>query len=453
VLKIFPKTDFSATCPHDGQALNIQNIVIPGMRCFAEGSCSVCNRSYLVDLPVAHALLTPLTFEKESGQIFGAEEEHWFHQQLSKSLAQPVSQEMIPIVHHFFDAQQIIIINCLDYLYGHALLKLLNVQRHLEENPDLGCCVIVPSQLLHLVPEGVAEIWEIPISIQAGWQWFPALATWIQHRCQSYQACFLSPAYAHPSHRVYDLRKYVRNLPDLTELMAGFQPVILFSYRQDRPWGNSLRQQHQRLQALYHRLNRQFPDMAFVLVGFGKGYQIRTSKANVIDLRVEKLTPEQDRLWMAYMSIADCAIGVHGSNMLLPSGLAKTTVELLPRSRQGNIFQDILMPVNLTNLRDIGFRYRFLYGNNQLSDIKVAAVVELVAAILAFNDVSLAWLKVGEEITPAEHSCVYKEHFSNPVTKQALRHFYPPWLLSFKQKLKTPIHFWKSWKTQRSNRS
>jgi hypothetical protein len=436
VLKIFPVLDFSAQCPLDGQALNLENFLIPGMRCLAEGNCPTCNRHYFIDLPIAHALGTPMILDRDSGHVYGTDKSPWFKNQLRQSFAQPVHQEMIPIVHHFFAAEQVIIINCLDYLYGHALLKLLNVQRHLQENPELGCCVIVPSPLLHLVPAGVAEIWEVPITIKESWNWFPTLATWIQHKCQSYQACFLSPAYAHPSHRVYDLSKYVRNLPDISAQITEFQPIILFSYRQDRPWGRSQRGQQRHLQALYQRLNRQFPQMAFVLVGFGTSHGIRTSRANVIDLRVDQLTPDQDRLWLAYMSKADCAIGVHGSNMLLPSGLAKSTVELLPRSRQGNFFQDILIPADLSDPREIGYRYRFLYGNNQLSDVKVAAVVDLVAATLAFNQLCCAWLKVGEAIAPAEYLRCRAELLSQPIPQLALEHFYPPWLIRLKQNAK-----------------
>ncbi len=136
-----------------------------------------------------------------------------------------------------------------------------------------------------------------------------------------------------------------------------------------------------------------------LLVGFGNKNRISQTKAEIIDLRADKFDLERDRLWMAYMKAADCVIGVHGSNMLLPSGLAKSTVELVPRSRIANTVQDFLFSAHKTDLRDALLFYRLLYGNESLSDIQPSEVTNMVASVLLYSPINSNWFKVDNSQT------------------------------------------------------
>lgn len=394
MLKIYPEIEFSAKCPKDGTGLNIKNIVIPGMRCLAETNCPSCTSNYYIDLPVGAAIWSPTTLDKATAEIHDPLAMTWFSQPLRSGFTNPVTSEIVPIVHKFFDAERIVIVNCLDFLYGHALLKLLNVQRYLKNSPQLGCCVLAPTQLVHLIPDGVAEIWEFPIAIKDGWKWYVSLERWINQQLAQRQECFLSPAYSHPSNQDYDLNCFVRNLPDISAQIETKQPIILFSYREERLWGKSLAAQQHNLQQLYHQLSQLFPDMVFVLVGFGKQNQIPQTKAQILDLRADKFDLERDRLWMAYMKAADCVIGVHGSNMLLPSGLAKSVVELVPRSRLGNTVQDFLFAHGDRDPRDILLFYRLLYGNETLNNISAFEVADITASVLTHAPRNSVWFNI-----------------------------------------------------------
>ena len=400
MLKIYPEIEFSAKCPSDEAELDVTGVVIPGMRCLANATCSTCGNRYYIDLPVAQALWSPIILNQATAEIYNplemAGDMVWFSNPLKEGFQNPVTSEIVPTVHKFFDADRIIIVNCLDFLYGHCLLRLLNVQRYLDHSPELGCCVLVPTQLVHLVPDGVAEIWEFPVPIKEGWKWYLSLERWMQEQLTKRKECFLSPAYYLPSNRVYDLRRFVRNLPDLSEQIGKDQPVILFNYREDRLWGRSLAYQQRNLQKLYNHLSAIFPEMAFVLVGFGHQNQLQATGAKLIDLRTNKFDVERDRLWLAYMSVADCVIGVHGSNMLLPSGLAKSTIELVPRSRLGNTVQDFLFASTDQDIRDALLFYRMLYGDELLSNILPSAVTDAVASILSYAPMNSAWFKLGE---------------------------------------------------------
>ena len=399
MLKIYPEIEFTAKCPIDGRDLKIKDVVIPGMRCLANATCPTCANNYYIDLPVGQGLWSPIVINQATAEIYDPLEMTWFSQPLQAGFTHPVNSEIVPIVHKFFDAERITIVNCLDFLYGHALLKLLNVQQCLEKSPQLGCCVLVPTQLVHLVPDGVAEIWEFPVAIKDGCKWYQSLARWINQQLTQRQECFLSPAYSHPSNQDYDLDRFVRNLPDISAQIQSKQPIILFSYREERLWGQNLAAQQRNLQQLYQQLSLLFPDMIFVLVGFGKQNQIPQTKAQIVDLRADKFDKERDRLWMAYMSAADCVIGVHGSNMLLPSGLANSTVELVPRSRVANSVQDFLFPRNKNDLRDALLFYRMLYGNEALSNIPASDVTNMVASVLFYSPVNSNWFNVKDSPT------------------------------------------------------
>lgn len=393
---IYPEIEFSANCPTDGANLDVTGVVIPGMRCLADSICPTCGTRYYVDLPVAQGLKSPVILNQATAEVYDPLDLAWFSNPLKEGFLNPVNSEIVPIIHKFFDADRIVIINCLDFLYGHSLLKLLNVQRYLDHSPELGCCVLVPAHLVHLVPDGVAEIWEFPVPIKEGWKWYLSLQRWMSQQLTKRKECFLSPAYSHPSNQVYDLHRFARNLPDISKQIGQYQPIILFSYREDRFWGQTLTHQQRNLQKLYDRLSAIFPNMVFVLVGFGQQNQIRVTGVKLIDLRTDKFDVEHDHLWMAYMSAADCVIGVHGSNMLLPSGLSKSTVELVPRSRLRNTVQDFLFAFDKQDVRDALLYYRMLYGNETLSNIQSSTVTDLVANVLSYASINSAWFKFGE---------------------------------------------------------
>lgn len=414
MIKIHPEIEFMANCPEDGAQLEIKEIVIPNMRCLVDATCPICSNNYYVDLPVGHGLLYPMVINKDSLKIYDQYNIKWFNELLQKSLLEIVKTDIVPKVHHFLKSDKIIILNCLDFLYGHSLLKLLNTQRYIKNYSDLGCCVLVPSQLVHLVPDGVAEIWEFPVSIKEGWKWYHSLDNWIHQQIQSKQEVYLSKVYPHPLNQTYNLNNFAKDLPDISEEIKNKQPIILLSYREDRLWGRTLSHQQQNIQNLYDKLSNIFPELAFILIGFGHKNIINSNHAKIIDLRIDSFNRERDKLWIAYMSIADCAVGVHGSNMLLPSGLAKSTVELVPKDRFGNSVQDFLFPQSLT-VQDALLYYRMIYGNNHLSDVEVNKVVDLIVNMFMGS-------KINSTIFQAENieiQSIYQEIAKNPIFQKS----------------------------------
>src|SRR5690606_29651126 len=72
--------------------------------------------------------------------------------------------------------------------------------------------------------------------------------------------------------------------------------------------------------------------------------------------RYETADAEQERRWCEIYARSHVVIGIHGSNMLLPTAFAAGCVEILPAFRTYNIAQDLSVRYN--DRRQL-FLYRF----------------------------------------------------------------------------------------------
>jgi len=115
-----------------------------------------------------------------------------------------------------------------------------------------------------------------------------------------------------------------------------------------------------------------------VVIGFGADGQF---SEDILDKRTKKATPEVEQYWIDLLNRTDCFIGVHGSNMILGSGLAKYTIELLSEDRYGNFGQSYLVRPSEDDWRINLFRFRTIHGDNHLSDV----TPQRVAAVASFQ--------------------------------------------------------------------
>jgi hypothetical protein len=72
-----------------------------------------------------------------------------------------------------------------------------------------------------------------------------------------------------------------------------------------------------------------------------------------------------------------CVFGVHGSNMLVPSYYAQTTVELLPYTRLGN-FSQAFWPNPKKTAIEVVFSFRVLYGDHFLLNVFPRKVIQMI---------------------------------------------------------------------------
>ncbi|MGB8509699.1 MAG: hypothetical protein WCD76_15035 [Pyrinomonadaceae bacterium] len=371
-------------CPHCRAPLSVEGWHIPGMRNLADLRCTGCGREFYGDLAAGQAFYTPMLLEKATGAVHDAHNVNWFAEWLRDSYARrtdtPVPfdvREQRPVT------RPVVLLNCLDTLYGHSLLKLLNAQYYLDRQHDVDLVVLVPSFLAWMVPDGVAQVWMVGLPLRRGTEWNEWLAREIRSRVEAFASVQLGHALSHPRPDEYDIERFTRVEPfPLSEWGARLnRPAVTFIWRDDRQWGahagKPLPTRRARLGRLIGRasrssgaqgrmvstlagvLRRDWPALDFAVTGLMKNAEEGKMDAWVTDLRRRSLNEDDERRWCERYASSHIVVGVHGSNMLLPSGHAGAVVELIGPERWGNFTQDILFR-QPDDCRELLFRYRFL---------------------------------------------------------------------------------------------
>jgi FkbM family methyltransferase len=390
LFSIRPLPARAGTCPRCLQPLAVVGVRFPGWRALLEGECAQCGHRYLKDLPSGHGLVYPSTLDLDTGETLDPAGATWFSSWLRPAWESPDGNPVQFSVTVHEARSEVVLLNCLDGIYGHSVLKLLNAQRELERDDGLGVVLLIPGSLVPLLPDGPAEVWTVeepPARLKG---WLLDLEDRIPAELARFDRCLLSAAFPHPYVSTYDLERFVGGI----EPERIGNPSIVISLRDDRLWGEDERGQRQHVARFCEALKSEFPAAACAAVGVGGRAPL---PAGLEDLRSLLPTAEQELRWLRLLRGADLAVGVHGSNMLLPSGLAKATIELLPEERYSNIFQATIV----TNKRPVSalFRHRTIYGDRALADVsgeRVAAVAVSVLTELDRFDTLMTGAAAGE---------------------------------------------------------
>jgi FkbM family methyltransferase len=370
-----PRPGSLGSCPRCRIPLDVAGLHIAGWRSLVRGTCRDCRGRFLQDLPAGHGLMYPASLDLDTGETIAAPGSEWFSGPLRRYWERPDAEPLEVRVLRRRDVSKITVLNCLDVVYGHALLKLLNVSRELDARHELA--VLVPSTLAHVVPETVAEVWTVGAPLGRLRAWLLDLETRVDTELDRFESAALSPAFPHPHPATYRLADFTGGLPPQRE----GNPSIILSLRDDRRWGTTGSAQLRRVKILCRRLRRRFPDAGFAAVGVGGATRLPSV---VVDRRSAAPTGGDERAWLARAAGADLVIGVHGSNLLLPSGLARMTIELVPGGRYGNALQATLLAGDdpLESL----WRHRLIYGDARLSDVSAERVADIAAVMLAEDE-------------------------------------------------------------------
>lgn len=369
MIEIKPKINHSIKCPSCKVKLASEEIIFQGIHIVAKHECKKCNTIYYSDLPVGHAMDYPYIVDLGENKLWGSETsaKNWFGKPLMNSLLEPKDEEVEIEIKKYKKPDNIVILNCLDYLYGHSLLKLLNADRLIKNKNNV--VIIIPKILEWMVPEGVAEVWIVNLSLKNSLDYYRKLNEKIKKQLKRFKKVYVDKAYSHPSDFVIEKFTGVRKYNFKNKKFR-----ISFIWRADRPWvGNDylvygLKKlkvlkplnylQYLKVILLFSLLKRKIPEAKCTVVGpVGKSF---TFPDWIDDQRVDKLNAKVEKNLCQIYSESRIVIGVHGSNMLLPSAHAGMIVDLLPVTRMGNFAQDVLYQENSTDSRMISFKYRYL---------------------------------------------------------------------------------------------
>lgn len=378
MVPLHPTPEARFACVYCETRLECLGWYLPGMRNLADLRCARCGREFYGDLAVGQALYTPMLLEKRTGEVHDSFGVGWFADWLRESYARRTDaplpfavRERAPIT------RGVVLLNCLDTLYGHSLLKLLNAQHYVDCRPDADLIVMVPAFLEWMVPDGAAQVWVVDLPLRRGTEWNDWLAREVRRRAEAFPTVHLSVAYSHPHPEDYDIERFTRVKPfPLAEWGARLErPTVTFVWREDRLWeappepgagrlaklrrridrpANRAEGQLRKVLATAEALRRELPALDFALVGMGEP---RGLPRWVSDFRRTAVDADTERGWCARYAASHLVVGVHGSNMLLPTAHAGGAVELIGRERRGNFLQDILFRPG--DAREMFFRYRF----------------------------------------------------------------------------------------------
>jgi hypothetical protein len=363
MMRLHPLPDCTYYCPHCNTILNVKGWYIPGMRNLADLKCPRCGIEYYGDLLAGHGLYYPMILEKNTGHVYDRYGVEWFANWLKDSYANRINSKINFTIEEFRPLTNVVLLNCLDALYGHSLLKLLNAQYYLDKRKDLDLVVIVPKFLRWMVPDNVAAIWTVDLPLRRGTEWNDWLAGEIKSKIEKLGPCWLSVGFSHPDPAHYNIERFTRVHPfQAQDWEKCDQPVITFIWRDDRCWVNDstsrattkiknvLRQrfkinidsnkQRKRVIRLSDELRRVFPNLDFAVAGLGQSGNL---PGWIKDMRTLNVDDAQEKKWCERYARSHIVVGVHGSNMLLPSAHSGAVVELMPLDRWGNMLQDLLL--------------------------------------------------------------------------------------------------------------
>jgi hypothetical protein len=364
-----PTEEREHECPRCDGTIFFARIRLVGWRLLHLGTCEGCGHEFVRDLPTGHGLVYPSLVDVTEGAGWG----QWFERDIIGALREPDDGPASMKVERHAEVGEVIFLNCLDFVYGHSVHKLLNAQRHLDDPHGPPLVAMVPSSLAALVPDGAAEVWIVDEPFQRLRGWIRALEDEVLGELARFDSCLLSSCYPHPHPSTWDIERFTGAL----QAERVGRPSIVMSVREDRLWGGSERRHRRNLARLWRRVREAFPEAGAAVIGMS---QLDLVPDGLLDVRAAAPDAVVERRWLNLMRGADMAVGVHGSNMLLPSALAAAALELVPQNRFGNVTHASLIaePDPLLAL----FRYRYLYGDDELRDVGPERVADIAITVL-----------------------------------------------------------------------
>lgn len=353
--------------------------------------CGPCGRRFLGDLPVGGGLYYPMLLDLETGEVHDRFGVPWFARWLAESYAESVRDERSAerggaagpsdprdetaglCIESMRPVHRPLLLNCIDRLYGHCVLKLLNAQFHLDHAPDQDLILLIPRFLRWMAPDGVAEIWSVDRPLRSCGRWEPAVDRALHDRLEPFDEAWISTALSHPHPRDVAIARFTRTRPFPVDDWDSRldRPTITFVWRENRAWTPGGASEASAVTNWAAALRRRWSSLDFAIAGIGRAGGF---PAWIADLRVPpaELSPQRESDLCRRYAASHVVVGIHGSNLLLPSAHAGAAVSLTPPDRWRNAMQDVLPQP--ADARETAFRYRALPSS--ISPEELAIVVD-----------------------------------------------------------------------------
>jgi len=379
LIPVRPELFAERSCPKCGAGSPAPvGVVFPGVHVLGSYQCASCSYRFLHDLPVGFAVDHDVAIGLDNGEMHDAHgAEPWVTAPLMAGFRAPSDEEVVIERRVLRPCKRVVVLNTLDFLYGHVLLKLWNAQHYLEAHPELGLVIILPKSFEWMVPRGTAEVWAVDQRLGKAHGWYRSIDRQVNAFLTDFDEVYLGKGYAHPDKSKVDIERYTGVQAFQLEHYATAPRHITFVLREDRLWyrtplhklldrvagkvglksvfrGFLLADQQRLAMSALRKVRRSCPGVEATVVGLGDA---RSLPHGVVDLRTRKMSVETELAWCAAYAKSQFVVGVHGSNMLLPTAFAAGCIEILPHDRYRNLAQDVT--TRWTDVMQV-FLYRFV---------------------------------------------------------------------------------------------
>lgn len=377
MIELVPKLDIEIVCKGcDSNAIHVSRIVFQGIHILADFYCPQCKSDFYSTLPVGHAKLFQIQFSRDGSKSFyHSRSEIWLARPLIDSVIIHTKKKVRLSCQINTHSRKVVIVNCIDNCFGHVFTKIWNAYTLIRNHPELGVIVIVPAQCCWLVPAGVAEIWSVDVQLNTCNYFLNGIDEFFEEQLVRFDKVFLSDVFTHIDHSRYvDLEAIVKRKRFDLSLFSQKPVCITFSLREDRFWHNSIfmdllfrimvkgnlqrvfknlfiARQNYLVAKTAREIIKELPTASIIVTGLGNSGRFGRS---INDKRVNRIVPETEIQWNEIFSESHIVIGIHGSNMLIPSTLAAGFINVVPRYKIPHIAEDTSLPYTNRYLHFLG---------------------------------------------------------------------------------------------------
>jgi len=323
-------------------------------------------------MPIFTGIPYPAIYDKNKNEIVN-DVPSWWGEPLKNISSNLISDNVISDIKNIKKKDKLIIFNLLDIVFGHSFMRLEKLTQYIgnDDFNEYDFLVLIPFQLRYLIAtfESELSVVEVKLPFEHYKNCFTSIDEEVKSIINKYTDVYCETL-SYPQQE--SLKLGTLNLP-IDKWVSDINKVVIV-YREDRTVGITKRKQYQFYSRLISLLNR--IDAEIYMIGDKDNYLFK----GVNDLRVVTFSKTTDDLWNEACSGA-ITIGVHGSNMLIPSLCSSYNIEFVTNDKLYNFGQATSFLETLNQQETIQ-KYRYIYGDEFLSDIKPKLVYEIIKSII-----------------------------------------------------------------------
>ncbi|MEM8907811.1 MAG: hypothetical protein AAGD05_08195 [Bacteroidota bacterium] len=358
MIEIKPEIAFRKSCEECDHPLENKDLIWQGAHICVVADCQQCQQTFVLDLPVAQSILSASQIKSDAHQLAVKPERNLLYHNLLLEIVKNPQQKKINIqIEERKRKEEVIILNCIDFIFGHAILSLLNLQNILNGCGEKGVIIITQPFLKWLIPndERITEVWTVDIKMSEVKAYYEDLTHQINRELKRFKQVHLSKTHLQP--KEVDIELFTQVKPYDFDAPPT-QPRITYIWREDPPrlWYTNyliygalkvtglakilMIPHYFRILILFYLLKRKYGNQyRYSLAGMGSKMKF---PAFIEDCRVSQFNTENEIKMCQVYAESVLVIGIHGSSMILPSAHSGMVLNLMPTSKWRNYIEDIL---------------------------------------------------------------------------------------------------------------